>query len=289
MHSGKIHKSYENREVFVKLSPSTEVFLQSWSKPETDFKGCVLITHGLCEHSQCYTHTAHFLCHHGFLVYAWDLQGHGRSHGKRGFIKNFNDFSRDLISVIKKTKKTTNTPSFHLVGHSMGALIILQALLKKSCPKITSTALSSPALGLSMSVPAFKKTMARWLNQFWPSFTLSNGISYEFLSRDPEMTKTYRKDPLRHSQISAPLFLGMMATMKRLPKQIQGLKTPVFFQLAGDDKVVNTQRSLQLFETLQGPKKLKLYKESYHEIYNDINKEETLSDLVDFLNEWNSL
>ena len=290
MQSKENHKLYENKEFFITLSPSTEIFLQSWSKSETNFKGCVLITHGICEHSQCYTHVAHFLCNQGFLVYAWDLQGHGRSQGKRGFVKNFNEFSKNLISVIKKIQKTAQTPSFHLVGHSMGALITLQALLKKSCPKIASATLSNPALGLSMSVPAFKKTMARWLNQIWPRLTLNSGISYEFLSRDPKMMEIYNKDPLRHSQVSAPLFLGMMAAMKRIPKQIQKLKTPVFFQLSGNDKVVNTQKSLDLFETLHEPKKkLKLYKESYHEIYNDLNKEEVLSDLVDFLNKWNSL
>lgn len=286
MHSKKDDKLYENKEFFITLPSSTEIFLQSWSQPETKPKGCVLITHGICEHSQCYTHVAHFLCNQGFLVYAWDLQGHGRSQGKRGFVKNFNEFSKNLISVIKKIQKNLEPSSFHLLSHSMGALITLQALLKKSCPEITSATLSSPSLGLSMSVPAFKKTMARWLNQIWPTFTLNSGISYEFLSHDPKIMETYSKDPLRHSQVSAPLFLGMMASMKQIPKQIHKLKTPLFFQLSGDDKVVNTQKSLDLFESLQGPKKLKIYKESYHEIYNDLNKEEVLSDLVNFLNEW---
>ncbi len=289
MQSGKIKEYYENREFFIKTPSSTELFLQSWSKPEINSKALVLITHGLCEHSQCYIPVARSLCDRGFLVYAWDLQGHGRSQGKRGVVKNFDDFSKDLISLVKKLRKSFDSPlascPFHLLGHSMGGLIILQTLLKKSPPKITSVCLSSPALGLSMSVSALKKTMARWLGQFWPSLTLNNGISYQSLSRDSEMTETYAKDPLRHSQISAPLFLGMMAAMKHIPKQIHKLKTPVFFQLAGEDRVVNTQSSLRLFEAIRGPKKLKLYKESYHEVYNDINREETLSDLGDFLEE----
>ena len=287
MHSKKNEKQYENREFFMKTPSSTELFLQSWSKPETSPRALVFITHGLCEHSQCYAPLARSLCDQGFLVYAWDMQGHGRSTGKRGFVENFNDFSKDLISMIKKVQKTLDASPplpFHLLGHSMGALVTLQALLKKSCPKITSITLSSPALGLSMSVPSVKKIMARWLNQFWPSFTLSSGISYQFLSRDPKMMETYMKDPLRHSKISAPLFLGMMAAMKHVPKQIHKLKTPVFFQLAGKDRVVDTQSSLHLFEAIQGPKKLKLYKESYHEVYNDTNKEETIKDLGDFLN-----
>ena len=283
MHSKENCEQYENREFFIKFS-STEFFLQSWSKSETHPKACVLITHGLCEHSGCYAHVAKTLCDRGFLVYAWDLQGHGRSQGPRGFIKNFNDFSKDLTSLIKKIQKSLDHPlPFHLIGHSMGGLITLQVLLKKSCPKITSIVLSSPLLKLSMSVPAIKKTLAKWLNQFWPGLTLNSGISHQFLSRDPKMLEIYAKDPFRHSKVSAPLFLGMMATMKRIPKQVHKLKTPVFFQLAGEDRVVNTQSSLHLFETIGGPKKLKVYKDSYHEIYNDINKEETITDLGDFL------
>ena len=277
--------SLENRESF--LGDSPELFLQSWSKPGAGEKALVLITHGLSEHSQCYAHVAQVLCDRGFMVYAWDLQGHGRSQGKRGHIQNFNDFSRDLISVIREIPDR-NSKSFHLMGHSMGGLITLQALLNKDCPKISSATLSNPALGLSMNVPTIKKTTAQWLHRFWPSLTLPTGIPYRVLSRDPKMMDLYAKDPLRHSRISPPLFLGMMEAMGWVSKKVHQIKTPLFFQISEADQVVNAKHSIHLVKTMEGPKKLKVYKDSYHEIYNDLNKQESIGDLAGYLKEQSS-
>ena len=278
-----MNQNIENREFFIK-SPPSELFLQSWSNPETNPSGCVLITHGLGEHSQCYDSMAQTLCHHGFLVYAWDLRGHGKSHGQRGVIESFDDYTKDFFSVIKEIKKNSGQElPFHLISHSMGALITLQTLLKKNCPKITSGVLSSPCLELSLAVPAFKKILAQWLNQFWPKLTLKNGIAHPSLSRDPETVKSYSRDPLRHSKISAPLFIGMTGAMESVFEKASKIKTPLFFQLAGQDRIVENQKSLRFFECLNGPKKLKIYDESYHEIYNDLDREEVLSDLVDYL------
>ena len=70
-----------------KGSESNELFYQTWTPEKV--RGLFVITHGLAEHSECYHPLAKMLSDDGWLVYAWDLRGHGRSEGKRGYIKNF--------------------------------------------------------------------------------------------------------------------------------------------------------------------------------------------------------
>jgi len=125
---------YEIREYHIDDPELPKLFLQSWAHTKVEPIGCVLITHGIAEHSDCYDHVAKALCDHGWFVYAWDLQGHGKSQGKRGYVKDFKDFSRDLKSIIKKIKEdeTKPTDNFHLIGHSMGGLITLQTLLSEN-------------------------------------------------------------------------------------------------------------------------------------------------------------
>lgn len=278
---------YENREYDIDDPEIPKLFLQSWSKPGTEHKGCILITHGIAEHSECYEHLAQALADQGWLVYGWDLQGHGRSEGKRGYIKDFRDFSRDLITLVKKIKEDDSVPSqnFHLFGHSMGGLITLQALCSENAPRIQSAILSNPALGIAIEVPKVKEMASHWLNQFWPTLTLANEVRYHLLSRDPQMVASYGKDPLRHGKISAPLYLGMVDSMKEVKEQMGKIGVPLFFQVSGKDGLVDPQASLDYFKDFTGEKSLKLYEESYHEVYNDLNKQEAIDDLLNHLGE----
>lgn len=281
---------FENREYYIDDPDMPKLFMQSWSVPQDEYRGCVLITHGISEHSECYHHLAQALCEQGWYVYAWDLQGHGQSDGKRGYIKSFDLYARDLKSIIKKLKEddTKSTSNFHLIGHSMGGLITLQALLGSDRPRVQSAILSNPALGLAVKVPKIKGMASQWLNQVWPSLTLHNEVHLDALSRDPKMMDVYTKDPLRHDKISAPLYLGMLEAMEYAKNNIKKLDTPVFFQVSGMDKVINPQTTLDLYKRISASKKLKMYESSYHEIYNDINKQEGIDDLIQHLGEYSS-
>ncbi len=276
---------YEIREYDLDDPELPKLFLQSWSNPKVEEKGCVLITHGISEHTECYDHVAKALCDQGWLVYGWDLQGHGRSQGKRGYIADFRDFSKDLICIVRKIKQdeTKPTHNFHLLGHSMGGLITLQALSAEDSPRVQSVILSNPALGLAMEVPKAKEMASHWLNQFWPTLTLSNELRHHLLSRDPQMVASYGKDPLRHNKVSAPLYLGMNAAMKEVMERKDQIHGPLYFQISGKDAIINPQSSLDFYKAFKGEKKLKIYEESFHEVYNDLNKQEAIDDLVQYL------
>lgn len=264
-----------------------KLFVQSWSEANSQPRGTILITHGISEHSLCYDHVARALAQKGWRVFGWDLQGHGQSQGKRGYIDDFNSFSRDqkrLITVLQSDEKDSSR-NFHMIGHSMGGLITLQTLLAKDRPLIRSAVLSNPALGIAMPVPKIKDLASVWLKNIWPSFTLNNEIRYELLSRDPQMIEVYSKDPLRHNKVSAPLYLGMKEAMESVQQNIHNLQVPVFFQISGQDHLVDPQASLDAFKKIQCSKELKVYEESFHEIYNDLNKQEGIDDVIHYLGE----
>ena len=277
----------ERREYFIEDQSIPTLFLQSWIDKSAECRGTVLITHGIAEHSECYSHVAEALAKEGWAAFAWDLQGHGKSEGKRGYVKNFKEFPRDLKTIIEKIKNDGSLKAnpFFLVGHSMGGLITLSALAFESLPPIAGAVFSSPALGIAVEVPKIKEMASHWINSLWPTLTLSNEVKYPDLSRDPQMVDSYSKDSLRHTKVSAPLYLGMVEEMSRVIANPQKITTPVYFQIAGEDKITSAQTSLDFYKTLECEKKLSLYQDSYHEIYNDINKKETIDDLISYLGE----
>ena len=275
----------ERREGHFKGHDGLELFYQSWTR--ADARGTLVITHGLAEHSECYARTADSLNGLGWNICAWDMRGHGRSEGKRGFVGDFHHYAMDLSRLLIHLAETGRLKDpFALLGHSLGGLVTLRHLTDEdpSCPKPRALALSSPLLGVALPVPAIKDFASRILNRVLPEVTLYNEIKYEDLTRDTEILKTYGQDPLRHDKISAPLYLGMMANMEVVKAKAERIKIPTIIQAAGTDKIVSLQATRDLFERLGSEnRKLIVYDDNYHEIFNDLDRKKVFTDLDAFL------
>jgi len=272
-------------ETHIKGSQAQEIYLQIWT-PE-DIKGHLLITHGQAEHSDCYQKLADDLAKEGWQVFAWDLTGHGRSEGRRGYIDQFSTYVNDFEKVIQHLRATYDLSQkpFILFSHSMGGLITLEGLLDKELGEISAAVFSSPALGFAFEPPAVKKALAQVAVRFLPQLTLHNEVSYSVLSRDDEMLKSYPRDTLRHSKISPAVFFGFLEGFERLPEEASKIDLPVFFQLPGEDRLISTPASKAVFEKLPNPKnRIEIYHDSFHEIYNDLDREKVISDLKNFIN-----
>ncbi len=271
-------------ETHIKSSQGHELYLQTWTPDEV--RGRFLITHGQAEHSECYQRLAETLASDGWLVYAWDLIGHGRSEGRRGYVDEFRTYVKDLKAVIDHLRRVEsfNEP-FILFSHSMGGLITLEALLDEELGPITAAVFSSPALGFSVQVPSYKKLLAQLALQVFPQLTMYNEVSYNVLSRDVEMLKSYEKDTLRHSRISSAVFFGFLEGFERLSNEAHQIQVPIFFQLSGEDQLTSTSAAKAVFEKMNHPKnRIEIYHDSFHEIYNDLDREQVISDLKEYIN-----
>ena len=262
-----------------------ELYYQTW-QPSTSV-GTIIITHGLAEHSDCYHDLATDFGENKWRTFAWDLRGHGRSEGKRGYVNRFQDFCDDLEAFIRFVKSQKGVADHPLVlfGHSLGGLITLKTLLNHSPSQISALALSSPALGLTVEVPKIKEKAAHFLSDWLPKMTMHNEIDFRQLTRDEKLVRSYKNDPFRHDKISPRLFLGMEAAMAEVLTGASEIHLPTIMQLAGRDRIVSTPSSEKFFDKLGSKRKeIFIYTESYHEIFNDLDRKEVIDDLLKFLN-----
>lgn len=258
-----------------------ELYYQTWRPPTS--VGILLVTHGVAEHSDCYQKFAEDMAKNNWTVWAWDLRGHGRSEGKRGYVNRFQDFCDDLDAAIKFVKAQPQHRGLPLVlfGHSLGGLITLKTFMNHSPANIAALALSSPALGLSLNVPKLKEKAATLLAEWFPKVTLYNEINFDMLIRDDRLVQEYKTDPLRHDRISPRIFLGMLAAFDEVYKNAHDIHLPVIMQLAGKEKVVSTPASEKFFDKISSKnKELFVYSDSYHEIFNDLDRMDAINDLV---------
>ncbi|MBL7542268.1 MAG: lysophospholipase [Bdellovibrionaceae bacterium] len=279
---------YQRSEGYFKGYRNESLFFQSWEKSNPELN--IIITHGMGEHSESYSRLIKYFEPNNFSFFAWDLRGHGRSNGKRGYAANFNDFVYDMELFLDEAFKTFKFKApVILLGHSMGGLIQTKFLLTNQNKfSIKGQVLSSPLFGFSVPVPAIKDKAARWLNTLLPKVTLGNELDNTMLTRDPEVILEFEKDHLRHQVISSGIYLGMIDGFAMVLPRAHEINMPTFMQIAENDPVVSSAKAKEFFESISAPnKRIIVYGDgARHENYNDIHRETVYQDLEKNLRGW---
>jgi alpha-beta hydrolase superfamily lysophospholipase len=262
----------------------TLIFFQKWDAKNP--KASLVITHGHGEHSSSYHRLVEALEELDLDIYAWDLRGHGKSGGLRGYAKEFTDYCKDyelFLRLLTSEKRLLSKPLF-LLAHSMGALVQTKTLCDHPHLPITAQALSAPMFELSLAVPSYKERAASYLNLFLPKLTLSNGLQPTDLTRDIKVMQEYELDVLRHDRMSAGAYLGSKSVMSELRAKAGRIGTPTLIQISENDPVTSTSTAREVFEKFSSKIKFKYeYPERKHEIYNDLGREEVFEELRRFL------
>ncbi len=280
---------YKRSETFLNGHHANQLFLQKWTTENA--VGTLLITHGQAEHSECYSHFVKGIDGSGWNIIAWDLRGHGKSEGLRGYVRDFDDYVLDfriIVEYCSQLSEVKNKPLV-LVAHSMGGLIQTCGLSEKRFPDVTAQVLSSPLFGISIDVPEWKDKGATLVNTLFPKLTLSNEIKNEDLTRDIEIMREFEQDTYRHGRISSGAYLGYKREFKKNISRAQSISLPTLLHISDKDPVVSSASALEFFDALNTKNKsLKIVEGGKHELYNDIVRLEVYKVVVDFLTQFKS-
>ena len=146
---------------------STQIFVAQFHATRWESPRAILMVHGMGEHAGRYLHLPHYLKGSVDAIYAIDHRGHGRSEGIRGHVERFDDFADDVRMVLKRMDSALTQrfgkSEIHLVGHSLGGLIALRAVLGSESLPIRSLTVSAPLLGVKVPIGLPKRAAAHVL------------------------------------------------------------------------------------------------------------------------------
>jgi len=277
---------WKRQESYFNGFDNQKLFYQEWLQPQKS-KGLIVITHGHGEHSESYHRLVDGIYDSGWDCIAWDWRGHGRSEGKRGYAGHFSHYVWDykkFLELLLSQENYRDKPWIAL-AHSMGGLIQTHALLenKLNLP-LKAQILSAPLFGVSVEVPFLKDLAALAAFHLYPKLTLGNELKFEQLTRDPSILLEFEKDPLRHDQMSPGVYIGFLQAMEYIHKHASDLKIPLLLQLGGQDTIVSNTEALRFFDNVGSVLKMKkVYHDSLHEIYNDLDKQICYTDILSFI------
>ncbi|HSL93977.1 MAG TPA: lysophospholipase [Bacillota bacterium] len=242
-------------------------------------KCTLLVVPGYADHAGRYTHVGDYFSIRGIDVYALDLTGHGKAPGRRGHIDSFAQYRQDVLSALKHVTGPEAAPVF-LLGHSLGGLIVSSTLLHHKLP-LAGVLLSSPFLGLGMPVSPVKATLAMALSKAMPTFAMPNNIPANHLSRDSTVGEAYLADHLVFRTATARWFTETLGAMAEVKERVGEISAPMAIFQAGDERIANKAAVVDFFGRLSGPEKTYTeYPGYYHEILNEIGKEQVMLDMA---------
>jgi alpha-beta hydrolase superfamily lysophospholipase len=249
-------------------------------------RALIAIVHGLGEHSGRYAALAEALVERRFSVAALDLPGHGEAKGARGDARSW-EFLREqcVPATFTASRGMPGQPpdlQSILLGHSMGGLLALDYALAHPRQLLAVVASAPPLRGAP--VPAWKLALARVAKLVAPGQGFAHGLDESGMSRDPEVLELRREDPLMHDRITPRLYFGLEEARQRVLGEAKRLAIPALLLQGMADRVLDPKGVLEFnVAAPHGMVRVITYPGAYHEIFNDLDREQVIRDLVGWL------
>ncbi len=249
----------------------------------SDPKGVVVITHGFAEHYSRYDYVANSFNEAGFAVIRYDLRGHGRNKEELGHIESFNDFVEDLHEIIKWTREKYKDKKVFTLGHSMGGLVTALYGIKYK-DTIEGQIFSGAALGTLPSAEKQNRGLLKMVKMVAKKATIKNPID-DNLCSNRQVYIDYINDKFVLKKATINFYYEFLFNaVDSLNLGVGSYSLPCLITHGEKDKVVPPILSQNFHNNIiSSDKELIFYKDLFHEILNENEKDQIISDMVKWL------
>lgn len=279
-------------------------------EPSGEKKGVLQILHGMCEFKERYHAFMQFFAENGYVAVCHDHRGHGDSvldEKDRGYFYELSGKAivQDAVQITQKIKAEYPDLPVTLFGHSMGSMVARCYLRDNDdcidkaiiCGSPSKNPLVGMAIFLEKCIRLFygarhRSKMLAYLSTGKGDGNFEGEGKGAWLCRDRSVIEKYYGNPKSNYKFTCNGFENLFRLMKRTYTkkgyQVKNPSLPIHFVSGSDDAVMGDEMQwFKAIECLRGVGYTnvtgKLYKGLRHEIFNDIGKEEVLSDLLAFL------
>ena len=257
------------------------IFYRCWAPAE--LRAVLLLAHGLAEHSGRYGDFASYFADAGIATYALDFPGHGRSDGKRGHIRDFQEYTDALGALLSPAREAHPDIPFVLFGHSMGGLIAADFLLQHQ-----SEFVAAVLTGAAIQSPQQPSSIVLFINRVIASVMPRLGVlrmDASGISRDPQVISDYENDPLVYrGKATAGLVTALFSAMKRVVENATSIRLPMLIMHGSVDSLTAVEGSKLLHDSISSEdKKIVIYDGLYHEILNEPERKNVMADILGWL------
>ena len=237
----------------------------------------IIVTHGLGEHGNRHSYFNELFAQY-FNICTWDLRGHGKSSGKRGYVENFSSFTDDLGELIAYLKTEFKMERYVLFGHSMGSLITasyMQNNVTEDCYPEKVFLSGPPVAGSGAFGKIFELaplTFSKALASLSASTPLGGMLDIKKLSHDARVYENYISDDLNVLKPHTRLLFNILAEAREVFSKPLRINCNLYVAVGTSDVLINPNALIKYFSNVEKNATLFKVQDGYHELHNEIEK-----------------
>ncbi len=257
-----------------------KLFVRSWHSDKKP-RAALAIIPGFNAHSGYYLRAGQAFANLGLSVHALDLRGRGKSEGERFYVEKFEDYADDVDRLVQEIRKREPGLPIYLLGHSAGgvtaclyALDHQQELAGLICE---SFAYQTPAPDVALAI-------LKGLSHLAPHLHVVKLNNSDF-TRDPKALEQMNADPLiKDEKQPTETMAAIVRADERLKENLSKITLPLLILHGTKDNAAKYSGSEHFHkEAASKDKTLKLYEGHYHDLLNDLGKEQVMEDVKEWL------
>ena len=257
-----------------------KVFVRSWT-PEQPPRALLVVCHGFNAHGGHFAWAAEQFLSVGLTVVAFDFRGRGRSEGERFYVQDIDEYVSDLTRTIALVRSRYPRLPIFLLGHSAGGVVAATYLVERQAG---IAGFICESVAFQVPAPAFALAVIKGLSRLVPRLPVLT-LRNEAFSRDPRAVEALNADVLtaRERQVAATV-AALIRANERLRGQFSRLTLPLLIMHGTADRVTDLRGSRFLYDAAGATDKtLRLYEGHYHDLLNDVGKEQVVADMQQWI------
>lgn len=190
--------------------------------------------HGLGDHGGRYDDVGHRWAREGIGVQACDLQGHGRSPGRRGCIASYSQLLAEVAASIDAAQSVWPAARLTLLGHSMGGNLAAMYAIRRPNTSLQRLLLMAPLIR-----PAGRPIREDWLQagcslaRYIPNLTWRRRIASS--DAHPQLPQ----DRLMHRRLSLQLGLSLIMSGREILREAPQIRFETRILCGRDDLAID--------------------------------------------------
>jgi acylglycerol lipase len=268
-----------------RASDGYPIHMALW-EPEIPARGQVVVIHGVQSHGGWYHGLGQRLAEAGYVASFPDRRGSGANKIDRGHAPSPGRLLHDLAEWVAELKREKPSLPIALAGISWGGKLAVLAAGKYP-DRVDGLALICPGLHPRVDVSRRVRLQIGWavLTNPRKTFPIPLGDPALFTA-NPEGQAFIAADELSLRAATA----GLMASSAWIDRQVRRIppwvRQPVLLMLAGEDRIVDNDRTLAYFDRLASQNRLVIvYSGAHHTLEFEPDPDRYAHDLIGWLNE----
>jgi alpha-beta hydrolase superfamily lysophospholipase len=174
-----------------------------------------------------------------------------------------------------------------LLGHGLGALIVLRYLEEYPGVGVRGAVLSAPLLGAPLRVASGRKRLTRLLRYVAPALPVSTGLDPASESDDPDVVASYRRDPMIHDRMTPRLLQEADREIEVAVRKRDRIRAPTLWLLTPEDRIVGSDVTGELAAAMvlrtEGSRVRRYTGVHYHELLQEASRSGAVADMLGWI------